>query len=97
MDRVSSFPKQDFEGMAFEIWLGLNACLYPAAYVRVYANPVAMRETGSRRFHSTSQPLTPQTERDLLQEHLMVFRSHFAGVLWQLHHLGDGASRGSAS
>jgi hypothetical protein len=48
MDRTSSFPKQDFEGMVCEIWLGLDICLYHAAYVRTYADSRAMRLAGSR-------------------------------------------------
>jgi hypothetical protein len=31
----------------------------------------------------------PQADRDYLQEDVIVFRAHFAGVLWQLHHLAD--------
>ncbi|MGH9707678.1 MAG: hypothetical protein ACRD5R_13045 [Candidatus Acidiferrales bacterium] len=31
----------------------------------------------------------PQADRDCLQEDVIVFRAHFAGVLWQLHHLAD--------
>jgi hypothetical protein len=95
MDRASSFPKQDFEGMACEIWQGLDACLYHAAYVRIYANTIAMHGVGSRRFHKMVRPQMSQTERDQLQEDLIVFRSHFAGVLWQLHHLGDELLRGA--
>lgn len=30
-----------------------------------------------------------QAERDQLQEDVVVFRDRFAGVLWQLNHLGD--------
>lgn len=48
MDRTNSFPKQDFEGMATEIWQGLNICLYHAAYVRIYADSTAMRQQGFR-------------------------------------------------
>jgi hypothetical protein len=88
MDRTSSFPKQDFEGMVSEIWLGLNICLYHAAYVRVYANTIAMHLAGSKRRHTIIQAMS-QTEREQLQEDLIVFRAHFAGVLWQLHHLAD--------
>lgn len=43
MDRTSSFPKQDFEGMVYEIWSGLDICLYHAAYVRSYTDSTAMR------------------------------------------------------
>ncbi len=89
MDRVSEFPKQDFEGMVAELWLGLNACLYHKAYVDVYANTTAMHEAGSRFFNTVTRPTLPQTDLNLLQEDLMVFRAHFAGVLWQLNHLGD--------
>lgn len=88
MDRTNSFPNQDFEGMVYEIWLGLNACLYHAAYVRVYADTIAMHLAGSRRRDAVTQAM-PQTERDQLQEDLVVFRAHFAGVLWQLHYLAD--------
>jgi hypothetical protein len=28
MDRESPFPTQDFEGMVFELWQSLDACLY---------------------------------------------------------------------
>jgi len=52
MDRTSSFPNQDFEGMVSEIWLGLNGCLYHAAYVKVYADTIAMHLAGSRRRHT---------------------------------------------
>ena len=88
MDRTSSFPNQDFEGMVSEIWLGLNGCLYHAAYVKVYADTIAMHLAGSRRRHTVTQAMS-QTAREQVQEDLIVFRSHFAGVLWQLHHLGD--------
>jgi hypothetical protein len=88
MDRTSSFPNQDFEGLAYEIWLGLNDCLYHAAYVRIYANTIAMHLAGSKRRHTVTQAMS-QTERDQLQEDLIVFRAHFAGALWQLNHLGD--------
>jgi hypothetical protein len=88
MDRTSSFPKQDFEGMVSEIWLGLNFCLYHGAYVRVYASTTAMHLVGSRRRRTVTRAMS-QTERDQLQEDVVVFRAHFAGVLWQLHHLAD--------
>jgi len=88
MDRTSSFPKQDFEGMAAEIWQGLNVCLYYAAYVRIYADSTAMRLAGSRRRETIMQQIS-QTDRDHLQEGVIVFRAHFSGVLWQLHHLAD--------
>jgi hypothetical protein len=88
MDRTSSFPNQDFEGIVSEIWLGLDICLYHAAYVRVYANTMAMHLAGSRRRHTIIQAMS-QTEREQLQKDLIVFRAHFAGVLWQLHHLAD--------
>jgi hypothetical protein len=88
MDRTSSFPNQDFEGMVYEIWLGLNGRLYHAAYVKVYADTIAMHLAGSRRRQTVTQVMS-QTEREQVQEDLIVFRSHFAGVLWQLHHVGD--------
>jgi hypothetical protein len=88
MDRTGSFPNQDFEGMVSEIWLGLNICLHHAAYVKVYANTTAMHLVGSRRRHEVTQAMS-QTERDQLQEYVVVFRAHFASVLWQLHHLAD--------
>jgi len=88
MDRTSSFPKQDFEGMVLEIWSGLDICLYHAAYVRTYADSAAMRLAGSRRRETTLQQMS-QTDRDYLQEDVIVFRAHFAGVLWQVHHLAD--------
>src|SRR5262249_28262867 len=88
MDRTSSFPKQDFEGMVLEIWSGLDICLYHAAYVKTYADSAAMRLAGSRRRETTLQQMS-QAERDLLQEDVLVFRAHFAGVLWQLHHVAD--------
>jgi hypothetical protein len=88
MDRTSSFPKQDFEGMVCEIWSGLDICLYHAAYVRTYADSTAMRLAGSRRRETILQQM-PQADRDYLQEDVIVFRAHFAGVLWQLHHLAD--------
>ncbi len=88
MDRTSSFPKQDFEGMVCEIWSGLDICLYHAAYVRTYADSTAMRVAGSRRRETILQEMS-QADRDFLQEDVLVFRAHFAGVLWQLHHLAD--------
>src|SRR5712691_9173169 len=86
MDRTSSFPIQDFDGMVAEVWHTLNVCFYHAAYVRVYADTGAMRLAGSKRAHAATQPLS-QAERELLQEDAIVFRAHFAGVLWQLRHL----------
>jgi len=86
MDRTSSFPIQDFDGMVAEVWHTLNVCLYRAAYVKVYADTGAMRLAGSKRAHAATQPLS-KDERELLQEDAIVFRAHFAGVLWQLHHL----------
>ena len=88
MDRTASFPKQDFEGMVCEIWSGLDICLYHAAYVRTYADSTAMRVAGSRRCETILQQMS-QADRDFLQEDVLVFRAHFAGVLWQLHHLAD--------
>jgi len=88
MDRTSSFPKPDFEGMVFEIWSALDICVYHAAYVRTYADSAAMRLAGSRRRETTLQQMS-QTDRDCLQEDVIVFRAHFAGVLWQIHHLAD--------
>jgi hypothetical protein len=64
----------------------LNVCFYHAAYVRVFADTGAMRLAGSKRAHAATQPLS-QAERELLQEDAIVFRAHFAGVLWQLRHL----------
>lgn len=71
-----------------EVWHTLNVCLYHAAYVRVYADTGAMRLVGSKRAHAATQPLS-QAERDMLQEDALVFRAHFAGVLWQLRHLSE--------
>jgi hypothetical protein len=88
MDRTCSFPQQDFEGMTFEIWRTLDICLYHAAYIKIYASAVAMRLAGSKRSHKVTEGLT-QTEREALQEDAMVFRAHFGGVLWQLHHLAE--------
>ncbi|HKW88253.1 MAG TPA: hypothetical protein VJN21_05810 [Candidatus Acidoferrales bacterium] len=88
MGRVSSLPIQDFEGMVAEVWHTLNVCLYHAAYVRVYADTGAMRLVGSKRAHAATQPLS-QAERDMLQEDALVFRAHFASVLWQLRHLAE--------
>jgi hypothetical protein len=85
-DRTSSFPIQDFDGIVAEVWHTLNVCLYHAAYVRVYADTGAMRLAGSKRAQAATQPLS-QAERELLQEDVIVFRAHFAGVLWQLRHL----------
>jgi hypothetical protein len=86
VDRTKSLPTQDFGGMVAEVWHTLNVCLYHAAYVRVYANTDAMRLAGSKRAHGATQPLS-QTELELLQEDEIVFRAHFASVLWQLRHL----------
>jgi hypothetical protein len=88
MDRTSSFPKEDFEGMVCEIWSGLDICLYHAAYVRTYADSTAMRLAGSKRRETILQKMS-QADRDFLQEDVIVFRAHFAGVLWQLHHVAD--------
>jgi hypothetical protein len=88
MDRTSSFPKQDFEGMVCEIWSGLDICLYHAAYVRTYADSTAMRLAGSRRRETILKQMS-QGDRDFLQADVLVFRANFAGVLWQLHHLAD--------
>jgi len=88
MDRTSSFPKQDFEGVVCEIWSGLDICLYHAAYVRTYADSTAMRLAGSRRRETILEQMS-QADRDFLQEDVLVFRAHFAGVLWQLHHPAD--------
>src|SRR5260370_23330340 len=86
MDRISSFPIQDFDGMVGEVWHALNVCLYHAAYVKVYTDTGAMRLAGSQRARTATQPLS-QAEREMLQEDAIVFRAHFAGVLWQLRHL----------
>jgi hypothetical protein len=88
MDRVSSLPIQDFDGMVAEVWHTLNVCHYHAAYVRAYANTGAMRLAGSKRALAATQPLS-QAEREMLQEDAIVFRAHFAGVLWQLRHLAE--------
>jgi len=88
MDQTSSFPKEDFEGMVCEIWSGLDICLYQAAYVRTYADSTAMRLAGSKRREAILQQMS-QADRDRLQEDVIVFRAHFAGVLWQLHHVAD--------
>jgi len=88
MDRIGSLPIQDFDGMVAEVWHTLNVCLYHAAYVRVYANTGAMRLAGSKRAHAGTQPLSPD-EREMLQEDTLVFRAHFASVLWQFRHLSE--------
>ena len=88
MDRTSAYPKQDFEGMVCEIWSGLDICLYHTAYVRIYSDTTAMRLAGSRRREAILHQM-PQADRDPLQEDVLVFRAHFAGVLWQLHHVAD--------
>ena len=88
MNRTSSFPKQDFEGMVCEMSSGLDICFYHAAYVRTYADSTAMRLAGSRRRETILKQM-PQTDRDYLQEDVTLFRAHFAGVLWQLHHVAD--------
>jgi hypothetical protein len=88
MDRTSSFPKQDFDGMVFEIWSGLDICLYHAAYVKTYAESKAMRLAGSRIRETTLKQMS-QADRAFLQEDMIVFRAHLAGVLWQVHHLAD--------
>ena len=46
MDRMSSFPNQDFEGLVSEIWL---------AYVTVYADTIAMQLAGSRRHRAVME------------------------------------------
>ncbi|MGH9745206.1 MAG: hypothetical protein ACRD59_03750 [Candidatus Acidiferrales bacterium] len=88
MDRKNLLPTQDFDGMTSEVWHTLNVCLYHTAYVRVYANTGANRLFGSKRTQTAIQPLS-QAERDMLQEDALVFRAHFASVLWQLHHLAE--------
>lgn len=74
--------------MATEIWQGLNICLYHAAYVRIYADSTAMHLAGSRRREAVLKQM-PQVDRDCLQEDTIVFRAHFAAVLWQLNHVAD--------
>jgi hypothetical protein len=86
MDRNSSLPIQDFGGMVAEVWQTLNICLYHAAYVKVYADTEAMRSAGSKIAHSATQPLS---QAEALQEDVIVFRAHFASVLWQLRHLAE--------
>jgi len=88
MNRVRSLPIQDFDGMVDEVWHTLNVCLYHAEYVRVYADTGAMRLLGSKRAHAAAQLLS-QAEREMLREDAIVFRAHFAGVLWQLRHLAE--------
>jgi hypothetical protein len=88
MDRKNALPSQDFDGMVSELWHTLNACFYHAAYVRVYANTGANRLFGSKRTVAAVKPLT-QEERDWLQEDQLIFRAHFASVLWQIHHIGE--------
>ncbi len=88
MDRTRELPIQDFEGMVLELRQGLDACLYHAAYVKVYADTGAMRLAGSKRAPAATKPLS-QPEREMLKEDAIVFRAHFAGVLWQLHHLAE--------
>jgi hypothetical protein len=88
MDRIRSFPIQDFDGMVAEGWHTLNVCLYHAAYVRIYANTGAMRLAGSKRVLAAAEPLS-QAEHDMLQEDALVFRAHFASALWQLRHLAE--------
>jgi hypothetical protein len=51
-----------------------------------------MRLAGSRRRETILQQMS-QADRDCLQEDVIVFRAHFAGVLWQLHHLTDALVR----
>jgi hypothetical protein len=74
--------------MVDEVWHTLNVCLYHAEYVRVYADTGAMRLLGSKRAHAAAQLLS-QAEREMLREDAIVFRAHFAGVLWQLRHLAE--------
>lgn len=88
MDRTSSFPIQDFQGMVLELWQALDACLYHAAYLRIYSNTIAMHLAGSRCRDAVTQARTP-AEREQLQEDVIVFRAHFAGVLWQFRHLAE--------
>jgi hypothetical protein len=92
MDRISSFPIQDFDGMVAEVWHTLNVCLYHAAYVKVYADTGAMRLAGSKRARTAIQPLS-QAEREMLQEDAIVFRAHFAGVLWNFDILSNSWAR----
>jgi hypothetical protein len=88
MDRKNALPSQDFEGMISELWHTLNVCLYHTAYVRVYADTGANRLFGSKRTRTAIKPLS-QGERDMLQEDQLIFRAHFASVLWQLHHIAE--------
>jgi hypothetical protein len=88
MDRKNSLPSQDFGGMVAELWHTLNVCLYHTAYLRVYADTGANRLIGSKRTQTAVKPLS-QAERDMLQEDQLIFRAHFASVLWQLHHIGE--------
>src|SRR5215813_3927801 len=89
MDRINEFPKQEFDDLICELWSGLNTSLYHKAYVDVYANTVAMQEVGSRLFQTVGRAETSQEKLNQRQEDLIVFRAHFAGVLWQLNHLGN--------
>jgi len=83
-----NLPPQGVEGVACEIWQNLDMCLYHSAYVRVYANTVAMRTVGNKQ----SRPklaLLPPKDRDALQEDVITFRAHFAGLFWQLNHMRE--------
>jgi len=88
MDRERLLPVQDFDGMVAEVWQTLHFCLYHQAYVRVYADTGAMHTAGRDLLHTLSPPLS-QGEREMLQEDTLVFRAHFAGILWQLRHLSE--------
>ncbi|MGA8035817.1 MAG: hypothetical protein WB985_07580 [Candidatus Acidiferrales bacterium] len=86
MERTKDFPPTDFEDLSYEIWLGLGAMFYHAAYVKTYADARAMHLAGNNRLQSLLEAMT-EAEREQLQEDLIIFRTHFAGLLWQLWHL----------
>jgi hypothetical protein len=88
MQRTKDFPRADFEGTACEIWQGLNASFYHMAYVKTYADTIAMHTAGSNCKQEIIEAMS-ETERDCLQEDLVIFRAHFAAYLWQLCHLRE--------
>jgi hypothetical protein len=85
-NKAANFPREDFQGLILEIWQSLGGCFYHAGYVKVYANTHAMHISGSKRRLQIIEAMSA-SEREQLQEDLIIFRSHFAAVLWQLCHL----------
>lgn len=71
--------------MVCEIWQGMDACLYHAAHINVYAQTFAAQIAGSTK--AAQLQTFQQEDKNRLQEDLVVFRANLAGFLWQMSHL----------